>query len=162
MAEWRGSTMGIVFQFFQLIPNLSVLENILLPMNLLKKRHKDESESEAFLLLNRVGMEKHSNKMPFELSCGEQQRVAIARGLANNVPILVADEPTGNLDSDNAAVILRLFNTLACEGKTIIMVTHEREYIEGSTRRIVLKDGVIVQDVNTVLGDVQKVAQKWG
>jgi len=146
MAEWRGKTIGIVFQFFQLIPNLTVLENILLPMDLVQKKRKAGSKDTALSLLDKVGMSGHANKMPSELSGGEQQRAAIARSLANNVPILVADEPTGNLDSENTAAVLGLFSDLAREGMTIIMVTHEQESIKGATRQIVLKDGVIMQD----------------
>lgn len=146
MAEWRGGTMGIVFQFFQLIPNLTVLENILLPMDLVQKKRTGNSTGEALSLLDRVGMRDHADKMPSELSGGEQQRVAIARSLANHVPILIADEPTGNLDSKNTCVILDLFRELAEDGMTIIMVTHETEHIKGSTREIVLKDGRIVKD----------------
>jgi len=97
-------------------------------------------------------MKKHANKMPAELSGGEQQRVAIARSLANQVPILIADEPTGNLDSENANAILDLFASLACEGKTIIMVTHERESIKGVIRQILLKNGVIIEEQNLLLG----------
>lgn len=146
MAEWRGKTMGIVFQFFQLIPNLTVIENILLSMDLVQKKGKTNGRQEALALLKKVGMQCHADKMPAQLSGGEQQRVAIARSLANHVPILVADEPTGNLDSENVASVLELFAELAVDGMTIIMVTHEREHIKGSTRQIVLKDGVIVQD----------------
>jgi len=147
MAQWRGNTMGIVFQFFQLIPNLSVMENILLPMDLVQKKKYKKNRTEAMVLLEKVGMQNHAGKMPAELSGGEQQRVAIARALANNAPILIADEPTGNLDSENARSIIELFGALAREGKTIIMVTHEREHIQGSTRQIVLKDGIIVEDI---------------
>lgn len=152
MAEWRGKTIGIVFQFFQLIPNLTVLENIMLPMDLVQKNIGADHKAFALSLLDKVGMQCHAGKMPSELSGGEQQRVAIARGLANNAPILVADEPTGNLDSENATAILSLLSDLASEGKTIIMVTHEREHIKGSTRQIVLKDGLIVQDSSVVQG----------
>ena len=152
MAQWRGRTMGIVFQFFQLIPNLSVLENVLLPMDLVGEKKSDDGKKEAMTLLEKVGMQGHADKMPSELSGGEQQRVAIARSLANQVPVLIADEPTGNLDSENTNAILDLFAALADEGKTIIMVTHEREHIKGSTRRIVLKDGAVIEDKRTAAG----------
>lgn len=151
MAEWRGSTVGIVFQFFQLIPNLSVLENILLPMDLNQKGKREHRTNEALTILDKVGLRDHANKMPSELSGGEQQRVAIARGLATGAPILLADEPTGNLDSANAGAMLALFGQLAREGKTIIMVTHERERVQDATRQIVLKDGIIIADVTFAL-----------
>lgn len=146
MAEWRGKNIGIIFQFFQLIPTLSVLENILLPMDLVKIIPSKERLNKAMDLLKKVGMENHANKMPSALSGGEQQRVAIARALANDVPLLVADEPTGNLDSKNADIIFELFKKLKKEGKTIIMVTHEREMIDGATRKILMKDGEIIED----------------
>ena len=152
MSEWRGKTMGIVFQFFQLMSNLSVIENVLLPMDLMQKKKNTKSITDAMRLLEKVGMQNHADKMPSELSGGEQQRVAIARSLANQVPILLADEPTGNLDSENSRAILDLFTSLASEGKTIIMVTHEQERIKGATRQIVLKDGIVVADLDLSAG----------
>lgn len=152
MAEWRGRAMGIVFQFFQLMPNLSVIENVLLPMDLVQQKKSNKSRTDAMILLEKVGMQNHADKMPSELSGGEQQRVAIARSLANQVPILIADEPTGNLDSENASAILDLFASLAREGKTIIMVTHEQDRIKGATRQIVLKDGIVTQDLDLSVG----------
>ncbi|MCX7711952.1 MAG: ABC transporter ATP-binding protein [Clostridia bacterium] len=146
IAEWRGGNLGIIFQFFQLIPTLSVLENILLPMDLVKKIPSKDRMSRAMQLLKKVGLVDHAYKMPSALSGGEQQRVAIARALANDVQLIVADEPTGNLDSKNAEIIFELFNKLKKEGKTVIMVTHEREMIKGAGRKILLKDGEIVED----------------
>lgn len=147
MAEWRGENLGIIFQFFQLIPTLSVLENILLPMDLVNKISPKERKEKAMKLLDKVGLEKHANKMPSALSGGEQQRVAIARALANDAPLIVADEPTGNLDTKNAEIIFELFCKLKQEGKTIIMVTHERDAIKGASRKIMIKDGEIVEDM---------------
>lgn len=152
MAEWRGKNIGIIFQFFQLIPTLSVLENILLPMDLVKKIPSKDRESKAMRLLEKVGLQKHANKMPSALSGGEQQRVAIARALANDVPILVADEPTGNLDSKNAEAIFELFFKLRQEGKTVVMVTHERDTIKGASRKILIKDGEITDDIDLETG----------
>ncbi|MGL5434474.1 MAG: ABC transporter ATP-binding protein [Lachnospiraceae bacterium] len=148
MALWRGKQIGIVFQFFQLIPNLSALENLLLAMDLVGVIPSADRKNHAMHLLSLVGLAEHAGKMPSELSGGEQQRVAIARGLANGAPVLVADEPTGNLDSKNAAVIINLFARLSQQGKTIIMVTHERDAIAGATRQITLEDGCIVSDVS--------------
>ncbi|MCX8128855.1 MAG: ABC transporter ATP-binding protein [Clostridia bacterium] len=152
MAQWRGHNVGIIFQFFQLIPTLSVIENILLPMDLVKKIPAKERESKAVKLLTKVGLTEHAHKMPSALSGGEQQRVAIARALANDVPIIVADEPTGNLDSKNAEIIYDLFDKIKKEGKTVIMVTHEREIIKGATRKLVLRDGEVIEDVTLVPG----------
>ncbi|ETT49798.1 MULTISPECIES: ABC transporter ATP-binding protein [unclassified Paenibacillus] len=146
MAEWRGQNIGIVFQFFQLIPTLSVIENILLPMDLVNIIPPKLRKERALELLHKVGLANHANKRPSALSGGEQQRVAIARAIANDVKILVADEPTGNLDSRNAEIIHTLFGRLQQEGKTIIMVTHEREMIQGASRKILLKDGAIIED----------------
>ena len=154
LAHWRGSNLGIVFQFFQLIPTLSVLENILLPMDLVNVVPKAQREQKAISLLQLVGMDSHKDKMPSSLSGGEQQRIAIARSLANDAPLIVADEPTGNLDSANAEMIFGLLQTLNHQGKTIVMVTHEREIIKGSTRRVVLQDGRILEDARIGKGGV--------
>lgn len=148
MAVWRGKNIGIVFQFFQLIPNLTALENLLLAMDLVGVIPAADRKAHAIKLLNQVGLTHHADKMPSELSGGEQQRVAIARALVNGAPILVADEPTGNLDSKNAVAILKLFADLSSQGKTVIMVTHERERIPGATRQIVLEDGAIIRDIS--------------
>ncbi len=148
MALWRGKQVGIVFQFFQLIPNLSALENLLLAMDLVGVIPQADRKDHAMRLLSQVGLADHADKMPSQLSGGEQQRVAIARALANGAPVLVADEPTGNLDSKNAAAILGLFANLSQQGKTIIMVTHERDPIAGATRQITLEDGCIVNDIS--------------
>lgn len=145
MALWRGKNLGIVFQFFQLIPTLSVLDNILLPMDLVGKIPMDQREGKARKLLEKVGMAQHADKMPNQLSGGEQQRIAIARALANDVNLLIADEPTGNLDTLNANIILDLFQTLNKEGKTIVMVTHERSRVPGITRQIMIQDGKILE-----------------
>jgi putative ABC transport system ATP-binding protein len=152
MAEWRGNSIGIVFQFFQLIPTLSVVENILLPMDLVNKIPAKERKERAMMLLAKVGLKNQADKMPNALSGGEQQRVAIARALANDVSLIIADEPTGNLDTKNAEIIFELFLRLKQEGKTIVMVTHERETIKGATRKILLSDGKVVDDINLDVG----------
>lgn len=146
ITSWRGENVGIVFQFFQLIPTLSVLENILLPMDLVNKIPKHLRKKKAKELLELVGLKRHEAKMPTALSGGEQQRVAIARCLANDVDIIIADEPTGNLDSKNAEMVFDIFDKLKNAGKTVIVVTHERDILKGASRKIVIKDGVIKEN----------------
>jgi len=146
MTKWRGENLGIVFQFFQLIPTLSVMENLLLPMDLLAKIPKQNRIERAKELLAMVGLSGHEGKMPSALSGGEQQRVAIARSLANDVNVIIADEPTGNLDSKNAEVVFDILEKLNKNGKTILMVTHERDVMKGASRKIVIKDGEIDED----------------
>ena len=154
MTKWRGENIGLVFQFFQLIPTLSVLENILLPMDLMEKIPKAQREKKARDLLAMVNLSGHEEKMPPTLSGGEQQRVAIARSLANDVDIIIADEPTGNLDSKNADMVFDILDNLKKTGKTVIMVTHERDVMKGATRKILLKDGEIQEDYK-LNGDVE-------
>lgn len=146
LAAWRGENIGIVFQFFQLIPTLSILENIVLAMDLVGKVPKSERRNTAMALLGQVGIAEHAGKLPVELSGGEQQRAAIARAMANDPPILVADEPTGNLDSQNAAGVQRLFEDLVSRGKTVIVVTHEQDLSGRYDRVVGLNDGRIVED----------------
>ncbi len=143
LARWRGRHVGIVFQFFQLIPTLSILENLLLVMAFVNVVPKHARRKRALDLLNRMGIAGHEDKLPAALSGGQQQRAAIARALANNPPILVADEPTGNLDSVNAESIQGLFKSLAEAGTTVIVVTHDDALSAGYRRVITLKDGVI-------------------
>ena len=144
LASWRGRNIGIVFQFFQLIPTLSVLENIVLAMDLVGIVPKGKREKRALKLLRQVGIAGHANKLPTALSGGEQQRAAIARAMANDPPIIVADEPTGNLDSQNAAAVHQLFEKLVAAGKTVVVVTHERDLATRYHRVITLKDGLVV------------------
>src|SRR5574339_364841 len=125
MARWRGINLGIVFQFFQLLPTISVIENIMLPMDFCKTFPMREREKRALALLELVEMADHAYKLPTALSGGQQQRVAIARSLANDPPIVIADEPTGNLDSKTADSVFQLFKDLVTQGKTIIVVTHD-------------------------------------
>jgi putative ABC transport system ATP-binding protein len=146
MTKWRGENVGIVFQFFQLIPTLSVLENLLLPMDLISKIPKQHRKNRAIELLAMVGLSGHEDKMPSALSGGEQQRVAIARSLANDIDLIIADEPTGNLDSKNAEMVFELLDKLNQDGKTIIMVTHEKDIMKGASRKIIIKDGMVQED----------------
>ena len=146
LATWRGANIGIVFQFFQLIPTLSILENLVLAMDFVGVIPKKERIRRAETLLGRIGVPEHANKLPAALSGGEQQRAAIARALANDPPILVADEPTGNLDSMTAEAIKKLFVQLAGSGKTVIVVTHENVSGSDYDRIITLNDGEIAGD----------------
>jgi putative ABC transport system ATP-binding protein len=145
MAVWRGRHIGVVFQFFQLLPTLTVVENVMLPMDFCHVYSMREREEQAMRLLEQVEMTDHAHKLPSAVSGGEQQRVAIARALANDPPIIVADEPTGNLDSKTAESVIRLFEDLVDEGKTILMVTHDRDLAKRATRTIVLSDGEVAE-----------------
>jgi putative ABC transport system ATP-binding protein len=144
LAVWRGRNVGVVFQFFQLLPTLTVAENIILPMDFCNTFSVNERRGRAISLLEKVGIAEQADKLPADLSGGQQQRAAIARSLANNPPLIVADEPTGNLDSATSDAVMRLFANLAAEGKTVLMVTHERDLTQYFTRSIALADGVIV------------------
>jgi putative ABC transport system ATP-binding protein len=146
LAEWRGKNVGIVFQFFQLIPTLTIAENILLAMDFVNVIPRGERTKRAGALLAQVGISQHADKLPAALSGGEQQRAAIARALANDPPILVADEPTGNLDSATTDIVLELFAGLVKTGKSVIVVTHEKVLSSDYDRVITLKDGAIVGD----------------
>ncbi len=141
LAEWRGRTIGLVFQFFQLLPTLTVAENVMLPMEFATIVPAAERQSKALALLSRVGIQDQADKLPATLSGGQQQRAAIARALANDPPLLLADEPTGNLDSATGTSILELFATLNAEGRTIVMVTHERDISGYISQQLTLLDG---------------------
>lgn len=146
MARWRGRNAGIVFQFFQLLPTLTVVENIMLAMDFCKIFPAGERKPRALALLDQVGIVKQANKLPAMLSGGEQQRVAIARALANDPPILVADEPTGNLDTQTARDVFQLLQDQVSKGKTVIVVTHDRDWAAQANRMITLVDGRIVDE----------------
>jgi len=148
LALWRGRNVGVVFQFFQLLPTLTVAENLVLAMELVGHVSRDKRRARALELLERVGLADQSHKLPSMLSGGQQQRAAIARALANDPPILVADEPTGNLDSETAADIAALFDELADQGKTLLIVTHDANLARNSRRVIELKDGLVVADTS--------------
>lgn len=144
-AIWRGKTIGVVFQFFQLLPTLTVIENVMLPMSLCNLYPGNERLERAYQLLKLVHVEHQANQLPTFLSGGEQQRVAIARALANDPPIIATDEPTGNLDSRTAETIMELFQDLTARGKTLLMVTHDPDLALRAQRIISLSDGRIVQ-----------------
>lgn len=143
LSIWRGENIGVVFQFFQLLPTISVVENIILSMDFVKVIPKSERKKRALELLDVVGIRNQGIKYPSELSGGQQQRAAIARALANDPPIIVADEPTGNLDSETSSKIFQLFNKLNSEGKTIITVTHNLNKDSKYDQVIDIKDGKI-------------------
>jgi len=147
LSLWRGRTMGIVYQSFQLLPMLTIVDNVVLPMDLCGLYKPRESRERAMELLRLVEVEEHANKLPTQISGGQQQRVAIARALVNDPPILVADEPTGSLDSLTADHIFEVFEHLVNDqGKTIIMVTHDNSLAPRFSRHLLLADGEIVQN----------------
>jgi putative ABC transport system ATP-binding protein len=146
MAVWRGKNIGVIFQFFQLLPTLTVLENVMLPMDFCNVYSPRERKDKAMHLLSLVDMAQNAHKLPSATSGGQQQRAAIARSLANDPQILVADEPTGNLDSKTANAIFDLFNKLVADGKTILMVTHDNDLASRVTRAVMVADGEIVDE----------------
>jgi ABC-type lipoprotein export system ATPase subunit len=145
MAVWRGKNLGIVFQFFQLLPTLTLIENVMLPMDFCDVHRPDERPKYAMRLLEQMEMADHAHKLPSAISGGQQQRVAIARALANDPPILLADEPTGNLDSKTADSVFELFEELVKQGKTILVVTHDRDLAKRVTRAVQIVDGEIIE-----------------
>lgn len=144
IAIWRGTAIGVIFQFFQLLPTLTAVENILLAMDYAQKFPSDERPDRAMHLLELVGMVEQAHQLPPLLSGGQQQSVAIARALANDPPLLTADEPTGNLDTKTADHIFRLFESLVEGGKTILMVTHDNDLARRAQETVELADGEIV------------------
>jgi putative ABC transport system ATP-binding protein len=146
LAAWRGRRVGIVFQFFQLLPTLTIAENVMLPMDFCATFARRERRPRALALLERLRIADQADKLPAALSGGQQQRAAIARALANDPALIVADEPTGNLDSATALEVMGLLAALAGEGKTVIVVTHERELGRFFTRTVSLRDGAIQAD----------------
>lgn len=148
LARWRGRTVGFVFQFFQLLPTLTVAENVILPMDFSQQHPAAQRRKRALDLLEQVGVAEQANKLPATLSGGQQQRVAIARALANHPPVLLADEPTGNLDSVTAGAVLDLFRKLAQRGTTVVIATHERD-VSGIDRIVEMADGVVAPKFST-------------
>jgi putative ABC transport system ATP-binding protein len=142
LADFRREYLGFIFQSFQLIPYLTVIENVMLPLSITEKSNREQVRM-AEEILERMGLKGKGRRLPDQLSGGEQERVAIARALVNSPPILLADEPTGNLDSKTGKEIMDLFKSLNEEGQTIIMVTHNPENTEFSSRSIFLRDGRI-------------------
>jgi len=143
-AKWRGRNMGIVFQFFQLLPTLSLLENVMLPMDYSNVYPASERPQRALELLKMVGLEDHIYDLPLSVSNGQQQSAAIARSMATDPPIIVADEPTGNLDSRSANNIYRVFQELADRGKTILIVTHDPSLTSRTDQTVIISDGEII------------------
>jgi putative ABC transport system ATP-binding protein len=147
LARWRGRTVGVIFQFFQLLPTLTILENVLIPMDFCKAFRRRERKARALDLLEQVGLGGHADKLPNALSGGEQQRAAIARALANDPPLVIADEPTGNLDTTTSDGVFELFEGLVQGGKTLILVTHDKGLSARTERVIHLLDGRVRDDV---------------
>jgi putative ABC transport system ATP-binding protein len=146
LAAWRGEYVGIIFQFFQMLPALSLLQNVILPMDFANKYSAHERRERAMHLLETVGLADQAHKLPSMVSGGQQQRAAIARALATDPPLLVADEPTGNLDTRTATDIFDLFGELVTQGKTMVMVTHDKELARRVPRIVEIVDGRITRD----------------
>jgi putative ABC transport system ATP-binding protein len=146
LAIWRGRNVGVVFQFFQLLPTLSCVENVMLPMDLCHVYKPREWRARALELLDLVDIRAHADKLPSEVSGGQQQRVAIARALANDPPILVADEPTGNLDSATAEAVFQIFERFVAQEKTILVVTHDVDLEKRVDRTLIIADGEVIEE----------------
>ena len=149
-ARLRGKTMGVVFQSFELLPTMTVLQNVMLPMDFARRYSLREQRQRALYLLEQVDIADHARKLPAALSGGQQQRLAIARAMANDPAILVADEPTGSLDSATANAIIDIFEGLISQGRTVFMVTHDRDIAKRGSRMITLSDGEIVETKENV------------
>ena len=146
LADFRREYLGFIFQSFQLIPYLTVMENVMLPLSITEKSDREQVKM-AEEIIEKIGLKGKGKRLPDQLSGGEQERVAIARALVNSPPILLADEPTGNLDSKTGKEIMDLFRSLNEEGQTIVMVTHNQENITFSSRTISLRDGKVFNGV---------------
>ncbi|WP_374088964.1 ABC transporter ATP-binding protein [Methylomicrobium lacus] len=146
LTSWRGGHVGIVFQFFQLLPALTLLQNVILPMDFHAALPKRQRKQRAMQLLERVGLAEEAERLPSQVSGGQQQRAAIARALANDPALIVADEPTGNLDAATAASVFELFAHLRDQGKTLVMVTHNEALAEAATRKLEIRSGRIHAD----------------
>jgi putative ABC transport system ATP-binding protein len=150
---WRGTNVGIVFQFFQMMPTLTLFNNVMLPMELAGKYSGKERKARAEHLLELVGLAEQMHKLPSMVSGGQQQRAAIARAIANDPPLLITDEPTGNLDPKSAQLVFDIFQKLVEEGKTIMMVTHDKELASRVSRQIEIVNGRITKDENRLRRD---------
>ena len=146
LAIWRGQRVGVVFQFFQLLPTLTALENAMLPLDFSRRVPKRERAELARSNLELVGLADKSDRLPAELSGGEQQRVAIARALAADPPLLIGDEPTGNLDTRTAAEMFDLLHRLHAQGTTVLYVTHDLELASRAHRIVTIRDGVVAPE----------------
>jgi putative ABC transport system ATP-binding protein len=144
MALWRGKNIGLVFQFFQLLPMLTVLENVIMPMDFCNKYQRAERRARAMELLKKLEIEEQAHKYPNAISGGQQQRAAIARALANDPEVIIADEPTGNLDSRTSSIIFEIFRKQAEDGKTVIIVTHDDSLKSKFSRCLTMSDGELV------------------
>jgi putative ABC transport system ATP-binding protein len=144
MSIWRGRNLGIIFQFFQLLPMLTIIENVMIPMDFVNRYPAKERPARAAVLVEQMGLSDVADKLPGSVSGGQQQTAAIARALANDPPILIADEPTGNLDTLTADMILEIFQELSQKGKTIVMVTHDPLLAQRTDRILMLSDGVLI------------------
>jgi len=159
IAAWRGRSVGVVFQFFQLLPMLTCVQNVMLPMDFANLYGStQERRRRALHLLDQMGIAGHADKLPSAVSGGQRQRVAIARALANDPTFVAADEPTGNLDSKTARAVFGLFEQLVADGRTVLMVTHDRELAARAGRVVRLADGCIVDDVRHVQPSLREVA----
>src|SRR5258707_10464091 len=156
LAVWRGRNVGFVFQFFQLLPTLTIAENVMLPMDFCRTYPVRERRKRALDLLDRVGVAQQADKLPSGLSGGEQQRAAIARAFANDPPIILADEPTGNLDSATAEAVLDLFRTMASSGTTVVIATHERDITRLVDRRVEVADGSLVASTTSAPAEISE------
>lgn len=145
-SRWRGASLGIVFQFFALLPTMTLLNNVMLPMELARKYAAGERRERAAALLSQVGLGDHLDKLPSRVSGGQQQRAAIARAIANDPPLVLGDEPTGNLDSGSTELVFELFSLLVAQGKTMLMVTQNEGLAARMPRQIELREGQIVGD----------------
>lgn len=152
LTRWRGANLGIVFQFFQLLPTLSLLQNVMLPMDFIGKLTKRQRQERAMQLLDRVGLADAFDRLPSQVSGGQQQRAAIARALANDPPLIVADEPTGNLDAATSDDVFDLFAHLRDQGKTLVMVTHNEALANAASRKLEIRCGRIHADTPTQAG----------
>jgi putative ABC transport system ATP-binding protein len=155
LARWRGTTVGVIFQFFQLLPTLTIAENIMLPMDFCNVRPARQRRARALELLDTVGIADQADKLPSALSGGQQQRAAIARALANDPPIVTADEPTGNLDSVTAQAVFDLFRKLIDLGTTVVIATHERDISGMIDRTVELVDGTIASKLSATTNQLK-------
>lgn len=146
MALWRRHHVGIIFQFFQMLPPLTLLENVILPMDLADKYTPQERRERAMYLLERVGLAEQAHKLPHTVSGGQQQRAGIARAAAVDPPLIVGDEPTGRLDPKGAEICFELFAEWVAEGKTMLMVTHDKSLAERVARKIEIIEGYVTRD----------------
>jgi len=144
LAAWRGKNLGMIYQSFYLMPGLNLVNNIALPLDFSGRFQRDQAKKRALELLEMVELQEHAYKYPAQLSGGQQQRVAIARALVNDPPVIVADEPTGRLDSVTAEVIFSIFERLVAQGKTILMVTHDLHFLDRASRHLEISDGRIL------------------